>query len=74
MPAKKKVDPQVKPPKVELPVPTAETHLSSSTIGTDMTNEALAPGDERTWAPVTNRHLTVPSGLTAYSALSDDPT
>ena len=49
MPAKKKVDPQVKPPKVELPVPTAETHLSSSTIGTDMTNEALAPGDERTW-------------------------
>jgi uncharacterized Tic20 family protein len=49
MPAKKKVDPQVKPPKIVQSVPKPEPLLTPAAVGTDIASQALAPGDEHTW-------------------------
>jgi hypothetical protein len=52
MPARKKVDPQVKPPKVVQPVPKPEPQITPAAVGTDITSQALNPGDEHTWGMV----------------------
>lgn len=52
MPARKKVDPQVKPPKVVQPVPKPEPQMTPAAVGADIASQVLTPGDEHTWGMV----------------------